>query len=468
MASASLARACAGGALLIVGILAVAFNQRAAIASLPPVFPELRSAAGLSVGTEAALAAVPVLCFGACSGLAPVLARKVGEERALGFALILLATGLGLRAAAPAVLLFPGTVLASGAIAVMNVLLPSLIKRRRPEQAGLLIGLYLMLLTGGAVLASALAVPVFDAAGKSSLAVRLILGMWAVPALAALLAWLPQLRSRTSPRASTAGGSGGSPPRASAAGGSRRSPPRASTAGGSGGSPPRASTAPARAGRSGILALARHALAWQVAAFMGLQSLSYYTSLSWFPTMFRDHGIGAAAAGNLLALMTAGNAISGLIVPMIAQRTRDQRLLAVASVAAIMIGLVGSAFAPNAAAVGFVALLGLGQGASFGLSVFLFTARAADGAGAAALSGFSQGTGYLVAAAGPLLIGYLHTVSGGWAWPVAALLACAAGQLVSGLLAGRALTLPVGYAVIPDVSPSHRASGALQDGRDLR
>lgn len=88
---------------------------------------------------------------------------------------------------------------------------------------------------------------------------------------------------------------------------------------------------------------------------------------------------------------------------------------------ATVIGLVGSAFAPNAVVAAFVALLGLGQGASFGLSVFLFTARAADGAGAAALSGFSQGTGYLVAAAGPLLIGYLHAISGGWALPVAAL-----------------------------------------------
>lgn len=412
-----------GGALLVIGILAVAFNQRAAITSLPPVFPELRSAAGLTVGAEAALAAVPVLCFGACSGLAPMLARKVGEERALGLGLVLLAAGLALRASAPGVLLFPGTVLASGAIAVMNVLLPSLIKRRRPELAGLLIGLYLMLLTGGAVLASALAVPVFDAAGRSSAAVRLTLGMWAVPVLAALVVWLPQLRLRASPRASSG---------------------------------------------SGILALARHALAWQVATFMGLQSLLYYTSLSWFPTMFRDHGIGAAAAGNLLALMTAGNAVSGLIVPMLAQRTRNQRLLAAVGVAMTICGLVGSAFAPNAAAVGFVALLGLGQGASFGLSIFLFTARAADGAGAAALSGFSQGTGYLVAAAGPLLIGYLHTVTGGWALPVAVLVACAAGQLVLGLLAGRALTLPVGYAVIPDVSPLHRASDALQDGGDRR
>jgi CP family cyanate transporter-like MFS transporter len=191
-----------------------------------------------------------------------------------------------------------------------------------------------------------------------------------------------------------------------------------------------------------VLAVARHALAWQVAAFMGLQSLSFYASLSWFSTMFRDHGIGAVQAGNLIALMTVGNGITGLIVPMLAHRARDQRLLAAVAVGLIAIGLAGSAFGPNAAVAGFVALLGLGQGAAFGLSVFLFTARAADSRSAAALSGFSQGTGYLVASAGPLLIGYLHALSHGWVVPVLALLACAAGQLAAGLLAGRELTLP--------------------------
>ena len=47
----------------------------------------------------------------------------------------------------------------------MNVLLPSLVKRRMPDRAGLLIGLYLLMLAAGAIVASVLAVPVFNAAG---------------------------------------------------------------------------------------------------------------------------------------------------------------------------------------------------------------------------------------------------------------------------------------------------------------
>jgi MFS transporter, CP family, cyanate transporter len=399
-----------GGALLVAGILALAFNLRAAVTGLPPLFPEL-AAHGLSAAAEAALAALPVLCFAACSGLAPAAARRLGEERVLGLALVLLAAGLGLRAAAPVVLLFPGTILASGAIALINVLLPSLIKRRQPDRAGLLIGLYLLSLTAGAVVALLLAVPVYTAVAGSSAgtnaAVRLTLGMWAIPALAAAVAWLPQRRFRASPAGRGALGPGG----------------------------------------GGVMALARRALAWQVMAYMGLQSLSYYATLSWFPTMFRDHGIGAAAAGNLVALMTAGNAVTALVAPLLAQRMTDQRLLSAVAVAAIMIGTAGSVFGSAATAIGFAAVLGLGQGAAFGLAIFLFTARAADGRTAAALSGFAQGGGYLVAAAGPLLIGLLHTATGGWAVPAWVLLVVAAGQLAVGLLAGRNRQLSLDEAI---------------------
>ena len=98
---------------------------------------------GLSGAVTSVLAATPVICFGLVSGLAAPLARRTGEERALLGAIIVLVAGLVARAVAPGALLFPGTIAASGGIAIMNVLLSSLIKRRWPERAGFLIGLYL-------------------------------------------------------------------------------------------------------------------------------------------------------------------------------------------------------------------------------------------------------------------------------------------------------------------------------------
>jgi MFS transporter, CP family, cyanate transporter len=398
--TASRTVAAAGGALLVTGILALAFNLRAMITGLPPVFPELQSVLHVSAASLAVLAAVPVLCFGVFSGAGAPLSRRYGEERVLAGALLLLAGGLVLRSVAPSALLFPGTIVAGAGIALMNVLLPSLVKRRMPARAGLVIGLYLLMLSGGAIVGSALAVPIFNAAGHDMAAARLTLGLWAGPAIIAALVWTPQLRYRTLPERAGPG--------------------------------------------SGALALRKHALAWQVTLFMGVQSLSYYACLSWFPTMFRDHGASAAYAGTLLALMNLGNAITALAVPVLAQRLADQRLLAAAAIVATAGGLAGAGFGPHVLAPGFIVLLGLGQGATLGLGIYYTMARAPDPATAASLSSFAQGIGYLIASTGPLLIGFLHTATGGWDVPIAALLGVAVVQLVSGWLAGRAMTVPSG------------------------
>ncbi|HEV2370908.1 MAG TPA: MFS transporter, partial [Streptosporangiaceae bacterium] len=351
-------------AVLLVGIVMLAFNLRAAITSLPPLFPELATHLHLSLAAVALLAATPALCFAAFSGTAAPLSRWFGEERVLLAALVLLAAGLVLRGAAPHWLLFPGTVLACAAIALMNVLLPSLIKRRDPARAGWLIGIYLLSMSAGAVLAALLAVPVFTASGGS---VPLALAGWALPAIVATGVWLPQLRFRTAP--------------AGPAGARLVGPPR--------------------------LKVTRYWLTWQVMAFMGLQSLVYYAALSWMPTLFRDRGVSAVQAGTLLALMQLGGAGTSLLLPVLAHRSRDQRWLTGVVVAVAAVGLAGAAFAPVGGAAGWVLVLGAGQGAALGLAIYFTMARAPDPVAAASLSAFAQGAGYLVASAGPLMVGFL-------------------------------------------------------------
>lgn len=400
-------------AFFVVGIAALGFNMRAAITSLPPIFPELAGRLHLSAAAVAALAALPVACFAVFSPAAAPLSRRFGEERVLLGALVLLAGGLVMRAADPAALLYPGTTAAGAAIAFLNVLLPSLVKRRRPEQAGWLIGAYLLCLSSGAIAGSLVAVPVLQTSGSVPFAV----GLWALPALAAALVWLPQWRFRTLP-----------PGTATA---------RPATAG----SDAAGADLPGAGGLRPVR-MSRHLLAWQVTGFMGLQSLTYYTALSWLPIMLRDRGASAVTAGGLLALMNAGNAISALLTPVLAHRARDQRWLVTGTVAVSAAGLAGVWFAPMAGTVVWTLLLGLGQGAALALAIYMTAARAPDPVSAASLSGFAQGAGYLIATAGPLAIGFLHSVTGGWSIPVAVLLVIFGGQFAAGWPAGRAITLP--------------------------
>src|ERR1700724_3390971 len=222
--------------LLVVAVAAAGLNLRTAITSMPPVFPDLQDRLHLSSAVLSLLAATPVICFGVVSAFAAWLNRRYGEEVILLAALALLTAGLLLRGAAPRIMLFPGTALAASAIAVLNVLLSSMVKRRWPERAGLLVGIYLTALSVGAILSALLSVPLYRSSGGS---VRLALGLWAVPAALAVLLWLPQLRYRTAVA-----------------------------------SPP-ASASATPLPMTGGVKVYRYALAWQVTAFMALQSLLY-------------------------------------------------------------------------------------------------------------------------------------------------------------------------------------------------
>jgi MFS transporter, CP family, cyanate transporter len=410
--------------LLVVAVAAAGFNLRTAITSLPPLFPDLQAQLHLSSATLSLLATAPVLCFGVVSAFAPWLNRRWGEEQILLIALIALTAGLLLRGAAPDTLLFPGTVLAASAIAILNVLLSSMVKRRWPERAGLLIGIYLTTLSLGAIASALLSVPLYQASGGS---VRLALGVWAGPAALAVLLWLPQLRYRTVGAARPAAGPTAVGPTAAGLG--------AAGVGGAG-------VAPASAGSAAAgVQVYRYALTWQVTAFMGLQSLLYYAALSWLPTIFQDRGATPVTAGNLLALMGVGNLATSLLVPVLAHRTPGQRALVVPSLIGTAVGLAGSLWAPLGTASLWVLVLGVSQGSCLGLAIFFMMARAPDARVAASLSGFAQSVGYLVASAGPLMVGLLHTATGSWDIPMVLLLIITGGELAAGMLAARPLVL---------------------------
>jgi MFS transporter, CP family, cyanate transporter len=415
--------------LLVVAVAAAGFNLRTAVTSPPPLFPDMQTQLHLSSATLSLLAATPVICFGVVSAFAAWLNRRYGEEPILLVALILLTAGLLLRGAAPGVMLFPGTILAASAIAVLNVLLSSMAKRRWLERAGLLIGIYLTTLSVGAILSSLLSVPLYRSSGES---LRLALGIWAIPAALAVLLWLPQLRYRTAGVAPPADGQpavDGKP-----------------------------GPATARAG----IKVYKYALTWEVTAFMGLQSLLYYAALSWLPTIFQDRGTSAVTAGNLLALMGVGNLATSLVVPVLAHRRPSQGALVVPSLIGTAAGLAGCLWAPLGTAPAWVLVLGVSQGSCLGLAIFFMLARAPDAGVAASLSAFSQSVGYLVASVGPLMVGLLHSATGSWNIPVALLLVLCAAELATGVLAGRPLTLP---AVPPRSQKPTRVS---ETGRSRR
>lgn len=392
--TATAARHAQGGGLLLAAVLLLAANLRPAVASVGPVLADLRTDLGLSGTAAAVLSALPVLCFGAASGVAPAVARRLGPDGALVAVLVLTTTGLLARLLPSRGALFAGTLLAGAAIAVGNVLLPALVKREFPARLGLVTGAYTTVVSLGAAVASSTTVPLARALGGGW---RAGLGVWAVPAAVALAVWVPLALVRHDPDL------------------------------------PVRPAAPA--------SLLRDRLAWSVTAFMGLQSLSYYSMLAWLPSVLRDQGLSAVAAGGLLGLLSTVGTPVGLVLPALLVRARDQRLWVAAVTAVTATGLLGLALAPGSAPVVWAVLIGIGQGAAFPLALTLVVLRSRDGDDAARLSAMSQGFGYCLAATGPLLLGALRDATGSWTVPVGLLVALMLPQLLAGALAGRPGTI---------------------------
>ncbi|MGH7705331.1 MAG: MFS transporter [Candidatus Dormibacteria bacterium] len=377
--------------LAVVAVLLLAFNLRVAVSAVPPILADLR----LDSFGQSLLVTVPVLCFGVAALAGPRLRRRFGEEQLLLMVIAALVLGLLIRALWPGAGLFPGTAVAALAVAIMNVVVPAVIRGRFPEQAALMTSAYTVSLSIGAGLAAGLTVPILHIGGSLQLA----LGIWALPALLGCLVWATQVPLRR-----------------------RRGIPT---------SPP--SAVPPAAGAS----LWTSPVVRGVTAFFGLQSLVYYALLSWLPSIYRARGDSAAAAGLLLGVMVTIGIVGNLVGPAVASRTSDQRLAALVAVALAVVGLLGVLLAPLGTALLWVGILGIGTGATFSVALLLVVVRSANAATAVRVSATAQGTGYLIAATGPLVLGLVHAATGGWTVPLLVLLALLLLETLPGLAAGR-------------------------------
>jgi CP family cyanate transporter-like MFS transporter len=128
---------------------------------------------------------------------------------------------------------------------------------------------------------------------------------------------------------------------------------------------------------------------------------------------------------------------TGLIVPALAGRLRDQRVLVLGTCLLTTAGWLGILLAPMSASYLWASLLGLGQNGAFPLALMLIVLRGGSVRTTQALSTMAQSGGYSLAAFAPLLIGTLHGLTHSWTPEVLLLTALAVPQLLVGMPAGR-------------------------------
>ena len=364
-------------ALVLVGIVLLSVNLRPTAVSVAPVLAEVRDTFSMSGPVAGLLTSLPVIAFAVFGALAPAAARRIGIHRVTLLATVAAAVGLLGRATTGSEALFLLlSLLALGGMAMANVLLPSLVKLHFPDRIGRVTAIYTTALSVGLTAALVLTVPVSHAFGGW----RWGLGAWAALALLAAVPWASlAAHDRNLERT-----------------------PRTITFG----------------------QVARTRLGVAMALFFGLQSLQAYAIFGWFAQLWRDSGYSAGVAG-VLAGVLAGTAIPlSLWLPNVLARSPDPRRVLFAVIACYPVGYVGLMLAPRSLALVWALVIGVAT-VTFPLILTLIGLRARTPEGTAALSAFTQSTGYLVAALGPFAVGVVHDATGGWTWPLVLLLALA-------------------------------------------
>lgn len=377
--------------LLIAGIMMIAVNLRPALAAVGPLVAMIRDSTGLSNTMLGLLTTMPLLAFAGISLVAPLVTRRYGIPGMLAAAMGLLTIGILVRSIPAVFALYIGTLLLGIAIAFGNVLLPGLVKQSFSKKFGLMTSMYSGAMGLGSAVAAGITVPLAEG---MSWGWRGALAVWAALAAAALLIWLPQLSRSKYVR-------------------------------------------PPGSYKQAMKQLLSSRLAWNVALYMGLQSLAFYVVLAWLPDMLQGRGEDAVFAGWMLSLSQATGVLGSLLTPLWAGKRPDQRSIILVLIAMEVVALFGLIFPGIGPVQLWVAMIGFALGGAFGLSLYLIVVRSSDTQTATKLSGMAQAIGYSLAATGPFIAGSLFDLTANWNYVFILLLAVAAIKLYTGLGAAR-------------------------------
>ncbi|KHK64147.1 MULTISPECIES: cyanate transporter [Pseudomonas] len=355
---------------LMVSIVLIALNLRPSMAAVGPLLSAIRGEVPLNFTTASLLTMLPVMAMGLAMFLGIRVALRIGEHRTILLSLVIigLATASRLYLDSAAALII-SAILAGIGIALIQAVLPALIKSRFSDNVSLFMGLYVTSIMGGAAIAASLSPFVLAETGSW----RIGLAIWALLALVALGCWQAQ-RSAVGPLPEAPGQQQAS--------------------------------------------FFNNRRAWLLALFFGLGTASYTCVLAWLAPYYLEKGWSEQQAGLVLGFLTAMEVISGLVTPALANRSRDKRWVLIALLALIMAGFCGLILSPGRFGLLWPCLLGLGIGGLFPMSLIVSLDHLDNPRRAGALTAFVQGIGYLIAGLSPLIAGVIRDQLGSfeWAW----------------------------------------------------
>lgn len=355
--------------LWLAFVILVGLNLRPFLTSSGTLARDVAEGLGMALGDMAWLTLLPMMIMGLGAFCMPSVRRVLSVRHVVMVSLIILCLGCALRWIVPNGLSLISTALLCGAgVAMLQAVMPGIIKEQFPNHIAQVTGVYSATLMGGGALGAQIT-PLVSALSDSW---RIALAFWALPISVALwIAW------KVVPRA--ARGAAGALP---------------------------------------SLELLRRPRTWSLMLCFGLINGGYASLVTWLATFYQDHGWSLAASGTLVALLSVAQAVAAFLLPTLAARNKDRRAWIWLALVFQLIGFAAFAWMADTAPYLWGVIIGIGLGGCFSLVLLVALDHFGDAARAGTLSALMQGGGFPIASLFPMISAWLREYSGGFnaAW----------------------------------------------------
>ncbi len=358
---------------LILGVIFASFSMRSPMGTVGPVMSSVMESLSLSAWEGGMLTTLPLWLFALSAVLCVPVSEKIGLPKLIELSFLVIILGVVIRSMGNRCSLFLGTALIGLGTGFLNVGVPSFFKEFYPDFCGFLIGLYSSSLMCASALTAAVIEPIETIVASWRMAFLSVI----IFPLGASLFFLPFLKAEKN--------------------GEKKE---------------------AKIENSGSLIRGRNIL---IAVFTGLQSLIFFTILTWYPTIIEKRGNFGFSTGILITITQVASLFPAYLIPVITNR-KNITVLSFLMPLLFIPGIITAYLSSNPLLVVLSTFLfGLSEGATFSLGIMMCSIYGENGHDTARIMSLSQAIGYAEASFAPSLFGRLYDITSNWDMTIALL-----------------------------------------------
>ena len=356
--------------LIILGVIFLSLILRTPITSVGAILGPLKSILDINNTVAGFITTIPLIAFAIFSPMVAKISNKVGLEKTLLLAAIIISIGLGLRFHINTYVFFITTFIIGVGITIGNVLLPGLVKKYYPEKLGLMTGFYAVVMNIGAAVAAGISYPILSSnIGGEKFSTGLAVNIWIIIAVINIFVYTAMSKN--------------------------------------------SNVNEVKDNHEKVHGYFKYSKMWTIMLSMGLQSALFYCSVSWFAEIMISKDFSPETAGLLLSISQFAQFPSTFIVPILADKVHNKLIIPVVITIGYLVSLVGMLYTSGnfVLMLTFIIIFALAGGGSFSYVMYLFSVKSRNESEAADISGLAQSGGYLLAAIFPPLLGYIRDIS---------------------------------------------------------